>query len=117
MRKILVLLLIALFASCAELLNPLIGSVWYAEDESFDIWTLSMDYEEVYLEFIDENRVKLWTGNNVIHGNYRMNEDWDWIYFENFGCIDSAFWSNSTIDVYYTKNNGKRATYVFYLLE
>ena len=76
MRKILVVLLIALFASCAELLNPLIGSVWYAEDES-----------------------------------------WDWIYFENFGCIDSAFWSNSTIDIYYTKNNGKRATYVFYLLE
>lgn len=116
MRKILVILLVVLFSSCTDLLNPLVGTVWYAEDETFDIWTQSMDYEEVYLEFIDKSQAKFWTGNKVIHGNYRMSDDLDWIYFENFGNIDSAFWSNSTIDVYYT-NNGKRDTYVFYPLE
>lgn len=117
MKKILAIVLIVLFASCADFLNPLIGTIWYMEEESYDIWTNSFDYEECYIEFIDGSKVKYWSGNNVIYGKYRFGDDVDWIYFEDFGNIDSAFWSTSTIDLYYTKDNGKRGTFVFYFLE
>ena len=105
---------LVLVLSCLTLVLVLIFDFDF--DFDFDL-DLSFDFEECYIEFIDGDQVKFWSGNNVIHGKYRFGDDVDWIYFEDFGNIDSAFWSTSTIDLYYTKDNGSRGTFVFYFLE
>lgn len=79
------------FSSCSEdevQANPLEGTLWSVEDEVFDRFTR-------YIEFIDDNSVKVWdtNGHGPFYGTYTIinnkvyftkliDKYWGWEYVE-----------------------------------